>query len=79
MQQELQSSDLKERYRIRLLYAISDAEKASAAEDLDDVCLLDLEWADLVKTAETVDEELEGVKRRFSKITRQQVSSAWDY
>lgn len=73
MQVELQSSDLKERYRTRLLYAISDAEKASAAEELDDACLLDLEWADLLKTAEAVDTQLEGVKRKFSQITRQQV------
>lgn len=73
MQLELQSSDLKERYRTRLLYAISDAEKATAAEELDDACLLDLEWADLVSTAEAVDTQLEGVKHKFSLITRQQV------
>jgi len=73
MQLELQSSDLKERYRTRLLYAISDAEKLAASEELDDVCLLDLEWADLVSTAEAVDLQLEGVKHKFSQITRQQV------
>jgi hypothetical protein len=76
MQLELQSADLKERYRTRLLYAISDAEKAAAAEELDDACMLDLEWADLGTTAEAVDEQLEGVKKKFSRITRQQVSSA---
>jgi dynein heavy chain len=75
MQLELQSSDLKERYRTRLLYAISDADKAAAAEELDDACMLDLEWADLVTTAEAVDAQLEGIKKRFSQITRQQVSS----
>lgn len=74
MQLELQSSDLKERYRTRLLYAISDAEKLAASEELDDVRLLDLEWADLVSTAEAVDLQLEGVKHKFSQITRQQVN-----
>lgn len=73
MQLELQSADLKERYRTRLLYAISDAEKAAAAKELDDACLLDLEWADLGTTAEAVDAQLEGVKKKFSQITRQQV------
>lgn len=73
MQLELQSADLKERYRTRLLYAISDAEKAAAAEELEDACLLDMEWADLVNTAEAVDTQLEDVKRKFSQITRQQV------
>lgn len=73
MQLELQSADLKERYRTRLLYAISDAESAAAAQELDDACLLDLEWADLVSTAEAVDVQLEGVKWKFSQITRQQV------
>jgi hypothetical protein len=73
MQLELQSADLKERYRTRLLYAISDAEKAAAAEELEDACLLDMEWADLVNTAEAVDTQLEDVKCKFSQITRQQV------
>lgn len=73
MQAELQSADLKERYRTRLLYAISDAEKAAAAEELDDACLLDAEWADLVGTAEAVNTKLDSVKRKFSQITRQQV------
>lgn len=75
MQLELQSADLKERYCTRLLYAISDAESAAAAQELDDACLLDLEWADLVSTAEAVDVQLEGVKWKFSQITRQQVRS----
>ena len=79
MQLELQSGDLKERYRTRLLYAISDAEKAAAADELDDMCLLDLEWADLVKTANSVDEQLEDVKHKFSQITRQQVSYLIQY
>lgn len=75
---ELQSCDLKERYRTRLLYALSDSEKATAAEELDDASLLDLEWVDLVKAADAVDIKLEGVKRKFSQITRQQVShKAW--
>jgi hypothetical protein len=73
MQMELQCVDLVERYRTRLLYAIADTEKAAAAEELDDVALLPVQWADLCRTADAVDEQLEAVKRKFSRITRQQV------
>lgn len=70
---ELQCSDLEERYRTRVLYAIAEPERTAASEELDDVQLLMLEWADLCKTAEAADEALEGVKHKFSQITRQQV------
>lgn len=70
---ELQCSDIVERYRTRLLYAITDAEKEEAERSLADTLTLSQQWADLCATAETVDLQLEGVKRKFSLTTHQQV------
>lgn len=75
MQMELQCSDLQERYRTRLLYAITEAEQAAAAAELADAARLSQEWAKLCAAAEAVDVQLDGVKRKFSQTTRQQVGS----
>uniref|UniRef100_A0A383W4S5 Dynein-1, subspecies f n=1 Tax=Tetradesmus obliquus TaxID=3088 RepID=A0A383W4S5_TETOB len=74
MQMELQCSDLQERYRTRLLYAITEAEQAVAAAELADAARLSQEWAALCAAAEAVDVQLDGVKRKFSLTTRQQVA-----
>eukprot|EP00878_Enallax_costatus_P045894 GHUV01055422.1.p1 GENE.GHUV01055422.1~~GHUV01055422.1.p1 ORF type:complete len:144 (+),score=50.81 GHUV01055422.1:55-486(+) len=74
MQMELQCSDLQERYCTRLLYAITDAEKETAAAELADTAKLTQEWAEVCEAAEAVDVQLEGVKRKFSQTTRQQVA-----
>jgi histidinol-phosphate/aromatic aminotransferase/cobyric acid decarboxylase-like protein len=73
MHMELQCSELQERYRTRLLYAITEAEQAVAAAELADAAKLSQEWAELRAAAEAVDVQLEGVKRKFSQTTRQQV------
>jgi hypothetical protein len=73
MQMELQCSDLQERYRTRLLYAITEAEQAIAAAELADATRLSQEWTELCAAAEAVDVQLDGVKRKFSQTTRQQV------
>lgn len=70
---ELQCSDLQERYRTRVLYAITEAEKELAAAELADTARLTQEWADLCEAAEVVDLQLEDVKQKFSQTTRQQV------
>eukprot|EP00882_Tetradesmus_deserticola_P015126 GHRQ01016104.1.p2 GENE.GHRQ01016104.1~~GHRQ01016104.1.p2 ORF type:complete len:122 (-),score=41.75 GHRQ01016104.1:877-1242(-) len=73
MQMELQCCDLQERYRTRMLYAITEAEQAAAAAELADAAGLSQEWAELCTAAQAVDVQLEGVKRKFSQTTRQQV------
>eukprot|EP00879_Flechtneria_rotunda_P031723 GHRR01034677.1.p1 GENE.GHRR01034677.1~~GHRR01034677.1.p1 ORF type:complete len:135 (+),score=57.93 GHRR01034677.1:430-834(+) len=79
MQMELQSSDLQERYRTRLLYAITAAERESAAAELADVSQLSHEWATLCETAERVDMQLAAVKIKFAEITKQQVQAvSWN-
>lgn len=70
---ELQCSDLQERYRTRLLYAITEPEQATAAAELADAAKLWDEWGELCRTAEIVDTQLDGVKQKFSQTTRQQV------
>lgn len=75
MQMELTCVDLQERFRTRALYAISDAERAAGAAELDDACRLDAEWAALCAAAEAADARLAGVKRRFASATRQQVTA----
>ncbi|KAF8069431.1 DHC1 [Scenedesmus sp. PABB004] len=75
MAMELQCADLVERFRTRLLYAISEAEQAAAAAELADAARLSDEWAALCAEAEAVDARLEGVKRAFSQTTRQQVEA----
>lgn len=78
MQMELQCSDLQERYRTRVLYAITDSEKETASADVADAAKLSQEWCDLCEAAEAVDLRLEGVKQTFTQTTRQQVSiAAW--
>lgn len=73
MQVELLCSDLVERSRTRLLYAISESDKAAAATDLDDVSKLSQEWAELCAAAEAVDLQLDRIKRSFALTTHQQV------
>lgn len=74
MSVELQYTELQERYRTRVLYAISSDDAAQATAELEDALHLTMEWKALVDEADAVDASLEGVKRKFSETTRQQVS-----
>lgn len=73
MMMELRCSELEERYRTRLLYAVGEVAAAQFAADLADASRIAAEWKELTEAAERRDCELEDVKGRFSETTRQQV------
>jgi dynein heavy chain len=74
MLMELRYTELEERYRTRLLYALTPPEQEQRAAELADAQNLRVEWQQLTAAAEELDAGLYAVKAKFRDTTRQQVS-----
>jgi hypothetical protein len=73
MLMELRYTELEERYRTRLLYALTPPEQEQRAAELADAQNLRVEWQQLTAAAEELDAGLYAVKAKFRDTTRQQV------